>query len=527
MSYQSLQFILFAGIVLLGYYGVKTKYQGHVLLLANLIFYLVGGVEYLPFIVVTMLATFFTGRQMGRIYRKADEDLKACTDAAEKKALRAQAKTRAKRALMIGMAVTIGLLAVCKYTGFVLQNLNALLSVLKVPRIPTFRMILPLGISYYSFMALSYVLDVYWKRYQAEENFLLYAAYLSYFPHVVQGPIDRFNEFKAQLQPGIPFSWRNLTFGAQLMLWGLFKKLVIADRLGLFVNTAFQHWREYDGLILIAAIAVFSIQIYADFSGCIDIVSGVSEMFGIHLRKNFNHPYFSRTMGEFWRRWHISLQEWFKDYLYFPVSSSGLIRSAKKYFKARNQKRASELFTACFPILVVWLTTGIWHGADWKFVVWGIFHATLLIGSKVLENVFAGMNRRLKIPTESFPWKLWQMLRTFFLCCVGRIFFRAPDVATAFAMIPKLLAPRATLKMLMNPPVKYGVNTEDIIVSAVAILVLLIVDILQERLHIRESLAKKNIVLRWVLIFGLLFAVIFCGVYGPGAGSAGFIYEQF
>lgn len=527
MSYQSLQFILFAGIVLLVYYGVKSKYQKHVVLLANLAFYLCGGVEYLPFIAVTVLATFFTGRQMGRIYQKTDADLKSCADAAEKKQLRARAKVQAKRALMIGMAVTIGLLAVCKYTGFVVQNLNALLSALKVPQIPTFRMILPLGISYYSFMALSYVLDVYWKRYPAEENFLLYAAYLSYFPHVVQGPIDRFNEFKAQLEPGIPFSWRNLTFGAQLLLWGLFKKLVIADRLGKFVNTAFTHWQEYDGLVLIIAVAVFSIQIYADFSGCIDIVSGVSEMFGIRLRKNFNHPYFSRTMGEFWRRWHISLQEWFKDYLYFPVSSSGLIRSAKKYFKARNQKRASELFAACFPILVVWMTTGIWHGADWKFVVWGMFHASLLIGSKLLENVFAGVNRRLRIPTESIPWKLWQMLRTFFLCCVGRIFFRADTVAASFAMIPRMLAPRATLKLLMNPPVKYGITTEDVIVSAVSVLVLLIVDILQERMHIREALEKKHIVLRWILIYGLLFAVLFFGVYGPGAGSSGFIYEQF
>lgn len=527
MSYQSLQFIIFAGVALLAYYLVKRKYQKHVLLIANLVFYVFSGIEYLPFIAITVFSTYWTGKRISCIYREADAQLKISTDSSQKKLLRAKSKAAAKRILAIGMAVTIGLLAVCKYTGFLLENLNVLFSALSIPQIPTFRMLLPLGISFYSFMALSYVLDVYWKRYPAEESFLTYAAYLSYFPHVVQGPIDRFNEFKDQIKEGIAFSYQNLTFGAQLMLWGFFKKLVIADRLGLFVDTVFENWTQFDGFVLIAAVALYSIQIYTDFSGCIDIVTGVSEMFGIRLRKNFNHPYFSRTMGEFWRRWHISLQEWFKDYIYFPVSSSSLIRKAKKYFKEKNQKRASELFTACFPILIVWMVTGIWHGAAWKYVAWGIFHAILLISSKVLEPIFASVNQRLKIRTESLPWHLWQMLRTFFLCCVGRVFFRAENLHTAFAMIPKMLLPKATLNILLNPPVSYGISIENIIVSAAAILILLIVDIIQERIHIRESLARRNIALRWILIYGCLFVVLLFGLYGPGYGASGFIYEQF
>ncbi len=527
MHYQSLQFILFAGVVLLVYYRVKPARQAHVLLLANLIFYALSGVEYLPFIAATAVCTFWTGRRIGRIYRETDAQIGQCGDPAQKKQLRAQSKARARRALVPGMAVTIGLLCVCKYALFVSENVNVLLSALNIPRIPTFRMILPLGISFYSFMALSYVLDVYWKRYEAEERFLAYATYLSYFPHVVQGPIDRFNEFKAQLAGGVTFCARNLTFGAQLALWGFFKKLVIADRLALFVDTAFSHFSEYSGPVLVAAVALYSIQIYADFSGCIDIVTGVSEMFGIHLRKNFNHPYFSRTMGEFWRRWHISLQEWFKDYVYFPVSASNLMRRAKKRFRERGMKRASELFAACFPILVVWMITGLWHGAAWKYVAWGLFHAILLIGSKVLEPAFAAVNRRLRINADCRLWRLWQMLRTFFLCCVGRIFFRAADLKTALAMIPRMLHLKTTLRALVNPPVPYGMSGGDILVAAAAILVLLIVDVVQERTCIRKSLEKRNIVLRWGLIYACLFVVLFFGIYGPGYGASGFIYEQF
>lgn len=526
MSYQSFGFILFIGILVPIYYLLGKKLQPWVLVVANLIFYIIAGIQYLPFILITMLSTFLAGKWIGSIYQKADVMLSECNELAEKKTIKNKAKAKAKKVLLFSLFISVGLLIICKYSTFILSNINSLLSLFKVPEIALFKMILPLGISFYTFMALSYVLDIYWKRYKAENNFLYYAVYLSYFPHVVQGPIDRFNEFRAQIENGVSFSYRNLTFGAQLALWGFFKKLVIADRLGILVNEILGNWTQFDGIFIIVAFAVYSIQIYADFSGCIDIVTGVSEMFGIQLRKNFNHPYFSKTMPEFWRRWHISLQEWFKDYIYYPVSTCNFTKRVKKYFKNKEQKRAEEVFASCFPILVVWAITGIWHGASWNYVAWGMFHATLLIGSIVFAPLFQKLNHLFHIDTNTFGWSLWQMLRTFSLCCIGRVFFRADGLKHAFLLLHKMLT-QTSPSVLFDKTISLGLSPENIRFAIVSVLILLIVDMLQEKTQIRETLAKQNIVFRWILIFVALFSVIIFGIYGPEYDASTFIYEQF
>lgn len=528
MSYQSLGFIAFSAIAIMLYYLFGKKMQVWVLTAANLVFYLFAGVKYLPFLLVTMITTFVAGRLISRIYDKTDLLLAACTETAQKKPLRAAAKKKAKRVLVTSLVVAIALLAVCKYTAFAFENVNMVLTALGKTEINTFKMILPIGISFYTFMAISYVLDVYWKRYKAEKNFIYYAAFLSYFPHVVQGPIDRYNEFKEQIGAGVTFSYKNLTYGAQLALWGFFKKLVIADRIGMFVSEIIDNYTDFSGIWIALAIVVYSIQIYADFSGCIDIVTGVSEMFGIHLRKNFNHPYFSKTMGEFWRRWHMSLQEWFKDYIYYPVSASEFTKKIKKHFKSKGKKRAEELFASCFPVLVVWLITGIWHGASWIYVAWGLFHAALLIGSQVFEPLFNKLTALFKIDTANFGWHFWQMARTFTLCCIGRVFFRADSIASALVMFKRMLLSLNPASLFNATMVeKIGFGAENMVISLLAILTLWAVDMLQEKMSVREALAKQNLVFRWALLFLGLFAVIVLGIYGPGYNASSFIYEQF
>ncbi len=524
MSYHSIQFLGFVGVVLAVYYTVGRRRQTIVIALSNLAFYALSGLKALPFLLTTALVTFLAAKRIGGIYRAYDARIKAA-EAAERKVLRAEAKARAKKALSVGMAVAIGLLVVCKYAAFALENLNAALGLIHLKQLPVFRLLLPLGVSFYTFMALGYLLDVYWKRYPAEESPIAYFAFLSFFPHVVQGPIDRYNDFKRQLKGGVAFSYEKLASGAQLMMWGFFKKLVVADRLGLFVDAAFTHWSRLRGFVLIAAVVTYSVQIYADFSGCIDIVTGVAEMMGISLKRNFNHPYFSRTMGEFWRRWHISLQEWFKDYIYFPVSTSAFVKNTKRRWAKAGRTRAAELFGSCFPILVVWLVSGIWLGAAWKYVVWGLFHAALLIGSAILEPVFAGVNRRLRIDTAHFAWRAWQTLRTFALCCLGRVFFRADDLRTAVAILRKMARPGIAWASLLKPST-YGMNIDRAIVSAAAVVILIVVDAVQERLPIRETLNRRGIALRWLLAYGCLFAIVIFGMYGHGYGSA-FIYERY
>ncbi|MBE6887556.1 MAG: MBOAT family protein [Ruminococcaceae bacterium] len=524
MSYQSIEFIIFVLLVLLFYYTVGRKHQKLVLAVANLVFYAVAGLKYLPFMLITMVATFAAGKKMGAIYADADEQLKLCADNAEKKVVRAKAKKDAKRVLQLSMFITLIFLIVCKYSLFAVSNVNAVLAHFGAAQIPMFRMVLPLGISFYSFMALSYVLDIYWKRYKAEQNFINYAVYLAYFPHVVQGPIDRFNEFSKQLEQPVALDYKTITYGAQLALWGFFQKLVIADRLGILVDTVLADWASYTGGMLFFIIVVFSVQIYADFSGCIDIVTGVSEMLGIKLRKNFNHPYFSRTMAEFWRRWHISLQEWFKDYVYYPVSASAFMKKLKKSSKEKFGLRTSELAASCFPIFVVWCVTGIWHGAAWKFVLWGMFHAALLIGSQIFAPLFKKVPEVLKLNTETYGFRFFQIMRTFILCCIGRIFFRSDDFAMSVGIISKVIHNTNLPSITQTIEILGAV---DVLVVVFAIILLLAVDIIQEKTSVRDLLAKENYITRWIVFFAILFIIILTGIYGPGYNASSFIYEQF
>ncbi len=525
MSYASFSFLLFSGIVVLLYYIVPKKFQRHLLLAANIFFYVYAGIQYVPFLVATLLATFFAGKAMGKIYEEEKLLLKECSVVAEKKKVKADCKAKAKKPLILALIITVGLLVACKYTKFLLTNVNSVLSAVGLGQIGIFKMIVPLGVSFYTFMAISYVLDIYWKRYEAERSFLNYAVYLTYFPHIAQGPIDRFNHFKQQLpKEGIAFDGVKVSDGAQLVILGLFKKLVIADRLGIFVSEIYSNYKNYSGLILIVATVLYSIQIYADFSGCIDIVSGVSEMFGIKLQKNFDHPYFSKNIPEFWRRWHMSLGEWFKDYIYYPISVSKLVKKVKKNSKS---KKFSELFSSCFPILIVWLTTGIWHGASWNYVAWGLYYAAIMIAGTVFEPLCNKINTKLHINTESFSWKLWQMTRTFILCCIGRVFFRANGLRAALHIFKSMFSGLSMKYLAGDAIFNYGLDWKNFVFVLFAILILWAIDMLQERMHIREELRKQGIIFRWLIIFLGIFAVIIFGIYGPGYDASTFIYDQF
>lgn len=527
MTYSSLQFMLFAAATILLYYIVGRKGQKYVLLVANIAFFVLNAPKYLPFIIFTILVSYFSGRKVNSLWDKEAKELEGCIEVSQKKEIKAAYKAKARTYLILAFIGIVGVLVVCKYAHFVADNLNSLLRLLTIPQIPTFRMILPIGISFYTFMAVSYLLDIFWRRYPAEKNLLLYAVYLSYFPHVVQGPIDRYDTIKPQIEIGVKFSYENLTYGAQLVLWGLIKKLVIADRLGLLVDTVYGGWQNYTGVIFIVATAFYSIQIYADFSGCIDIVTGISEMLGIKLTQNFNHPYFSKTMPEFWRRWHMSLMEWFKDYIYLPISISSLVKKVKKKTKEKNRKKVGELFATCFPTLIVWLATGIWHGASWTFVAWGLFHAILIIGGTLLEGTFKKMTSTLKIHTDNFGWRLFQMARTFTLCCIGRVFFRADSIGTAFSIFGRTFSNLSFSNLNASHIFTFGMEPKDFVIILLGIIVLWAVSMLQERMPVRKTIAKQNIFFRWIIYFAAIYIILIFGMYGPAYSAADFIYAGF
>lgn len=531
MSYQSIQFLFFCAVIIVFYYiagKINGRLQKYIIFAANILFYAFSGVKYLAYILLILIISFSVGRILGMQNVRVDSYRTVLNNKADKKYID-KAKKQGKRYLVVALILMIGVLFVCKYLNFIIANINPVIRLFHLPEIGLFKLIMPLGISFYTFMAVGYVLDVYWKRIPYEKNFIQYGAFLMYFPHIVEGPIERYAHFKEQYDgvKRIPFDTVNLAHGAELLIWGFFKKLVIAERISPFVASIYDKANDNTGLVIIFATFLYAIQIYADFSGCIDIAGGVSKMLGIELTENFRQPYFSRTIPEFWRRWHISLGNWFKDFIYFPVSTSRLVKNVRRNLKKKGYKKMAKIISACIPTIVVWLITGLWHGASWHFVFWGLYYAVLMVLGIILEDTFAGVNKKLHINTENRLWKLWQIIRTFCLCALGRIFFRAPSLKVSFDIFKKIFRGFQPGLVFTEKLFTFGIDKANFIVLGCAVLVLFIVDLLREHFRIRESLDKVFIVFRWLLIITCLFSVFIFGVYGPNFDASSFIYEQF
>ena len=280
-------------------------------------------------------------------------------------------------------------------------------------------------------------------------------------------------------------------------------------------------------MIFAIATDAFSIQIYADFSGCMDIARGTARLFGVELPKNFIQPYFSKTMPEFWRRWHATLGSWFRDYVFFPFSVSKASLKLNKKARDLMGNEAGRIVAATMPILVVWMLTGIWHGSEWKYVAWGLFHGILIMRSTIFTPHFDKLSEKLKIKRDCFSFRLYQMARTFFLCCVGRVFFRADSFGAALVIFKRTLQTTGLYLLTNGKFFTYGLNAANWIVAVVFMIVWLGVSIIAEKDDVLEVFEKQNVWFRWILIYALFFAVLVFGKYGPGYQVADFIYEQF
>lgn len=394
MSFVSLAFLCFLPIVFLLYYLLfnKTKGQQNVLLLcASFVFYAFWDWRFLSLLLLSIILNYCLGLRI------------------EKAALR-------KFYLIVALVLNVGVLAYFKYFNFFIESFSSILETLGLHSgLHTLNIVLPLGISFYTFHGLSYVLDIYYKRIEPTRNFVDYSLFISYFPLLVAGPIERAGHLLPQLKKRREFKYLNVTEGLKQILWGLFKKVAVADVCARIVDPIFQNYEAMSSLSLVLGALFFAIQIYCDFSGYSDIAIGVSRMFGIDLLKNFNYPYFSRNIAEFWRRWHISLSSWFRDYLYIPMGGS----REGMWLQIRN-------------VFVVFLVTGFWHGANWTFLVWGGVHAFYM-----LPSILLGTNRRYLEVVGSgriFPsvGNVFKIIVTFLLVMIAWVFFRSDSIADAF-----------------------------------------------------------------------------------------------
>lgn len=529
MTVVSGAFLLFLLATTVVYYLFPVRARWFVLLVASITFYVLAGKwYYLPWIISTSFVVWAGSRRLNRLDAELKDRLKAAgKDKARKKSLRAEYKSLRKRTLLLVLVGCIGALIITKFNRVVALLLEdiALMTVKGWHADPTWLM-MPLGISYYTFSTVGYILDVYWHRYESEPNFLRFFLYAIYFPHILQGPISRYNRLGQELLKEPHFSESNITHGVERIIWGFFKKLVIADRLSVLVFTVY-NGEPQAGSIYLVAMLFDALMIYMDFSGYMEIVCGASQVLGIELEENFNHPFFSRTVAEFWRRWHMTLGGWFKDYVYYPITVSSWMKKINRFNTKHLSKRATRVIGVAIPCLITWFLTGLWHGTGPNYVCWGLYYGVLITISNAFTEEFELLDKRLGINTASRSWTLISRLRTFAIFMGGRVLTTPGDLSKT-AMVFDNIANNLQLWQWFDGSLwTYGLTFRDVWLLTMCLALVLVVSTLQEKGSLREEIDRRGLVVRWALMIVGIIAVIVFGVYGAGYDASKFIYMQY
>jgi len=479
MLFNSIQFALFFPIVFILYWfatGKKFQIQNILLLVSSYYFYGCWNWHFLFLLIFSTGLDYFTGLMMADASNKRMKQLW----------------------FWLSVCVNLGFLGVFKYYNFFIDSFAELLTNFGLQaHFSTLQVILPVGISFYTFHGLSYVIDIYNDRIKPERNFINYSVFVCFFPLLVAGPIERATHLLPQITKDRVFDYSKAADGLRQILWGLFKKIVIADNCAKFVNTIFDNYQTQSASNLVLGAVMFAFQIYGDFSGYSDIALGTARLLGIELLRNFGFPYFSRDIAEFWRRWHISLTTWFRDYLYVPLGGS----RGGKWMSIRNT-------------FIIFLVSGFWHGANWTFLFWGAFHAALFMPLLILGRNRLHTNSVAEGKLLPSFREFIQMMTTFGLVVIGWIFFRAPSIGIAFKYIEGLFS----TSLFTLPTVFVGLGK-----TVFSIFILLVFEWkLKERKHGLELSGLHNGMLRWLIYYSIVLMIL-----EFGASSQSFIYFQF
>lgn len=505
-SYEFLGFVVLLGLL---YYLLPKKAQWPLLLVGSLAFYAYSGPKFLIYIAITSLTVYGAGMLMDGDRNKVTAWLKANKETLskdEKKEYKEKHKKVRLAYLLICLFINLGILVALKF------------------RIVNFA--LPLGISFYTLRAVGYLVDIHRGTYEAEKNPLKFMLFISFFPIILQGPIANYNEIAETLYGPNDFKWKNVSFGLQRVLWGFFKKLVIADRVLAAVTVFIKDPETYNGAYALFGMLLYTLELYADFTGGIDITIGVSEMLGIKVAENFDRPYFATSLKDYWRRWHITMCAWFRNYVFYPVSVCKPMQKLSKFTRKAFGEKVGKRIPVYVSSFFVWVATGVWHGATWNFLVWGLLNWFILMVSEEFDPLCAKFHEKAKF-SNTFGYKLFQILRTFVLISVLNLFDCFVNVGTTLKSLLSIVTTGNYAGSLAGAYQAFGLSAADYVILLAGIILMLTVSLLKGDGFLREKIAKLGFPVQAVIWTGLLVAVILFGAYGQGYDQSQFIYNQF
>lgn len=509
MTITSLAYIAFVAAAAIAYYLLTPRrFQWATLLVASLAFYLLaGGVGLLGYVAFTTTTVYACARLL----------------------VRAKGKPGRKALIAATLAGNFGVLAFFKWWGTAAAAANAVLGALgAAPLLAPHGLILPLGISFYTFQAAGYLIDVYRGSAEPERNYARLALFVSFFPQLVQGPISRHSQLAGQLYMARAFDYGRFRMGCQLALWGAFKKLVVADRLILAVDAVFGGSYGHTGAYVVIGLAASSLQIYADFSGGVDIARGVAQIFGVTMPENFRRPFFAVSLPEYWRRWHITLQNWWRDYVYYPLALSRPISRLASSLRRKGYPALGKAASVYLCVNVVRVVNAMWHGASPKYLAYGFYHGILIVLGMVAAPYLKRLASALRVNVGCHSWKAFQMVRTFALVVIGRSFLCADGFLAGLGAMGRAAAFAGAPIPIGDGAAAYGLSAMDVRILAASLALMLAVGVAQERgVKVREWLGRQNMAFQWAVTLAAMLATLIWGRYGYGHSGADFVYMGF
>ena len=527
MSYVSFGFLLFTSVCFGLYYILPQKFRRYVLLAASVCFYVIFSKYLIAASALIALFVYLISNKIGKIDEKFSLKKKELSKE-ERKEEKKRIKSVKKKLVAAECAAAFLVLAVFKYAGFFTGLVNRGISLFSSFEIPIVTLMMPVGISYYTLSIVSYAVDVYRGTIKPEKNFASLYLFTIYFPHIIEGPIGNYQSFSEQVKNPQPLTYEKFMRAFELILLGLVKKMIIADRAGIICSSYFDNYSDYGTAVTVLNMILYTVNIYFDFSGCMDIVCGVSGLFGIQLPENFRQPFFSKSIQEFWRRWHITLGDWIKKYIFYPVSLSKL---NQKIMSVCGEKIKNVYYKTTLPmmfaLLFVWLFNGIWHGASGKYILYGIYYYIIISLGLLLEPVFENLCKKLSINRESKPYKAMQIARTCVLVIIGLTLFRADSFTDFIKILGRLFAFGNPVADIIKFYGNISLSLLDFPVIVLFSAAMLYISVKKENgCDLRAGLEKKQ-KLRWALCTAAVICILLLGVYGTMYTEQPFVYGQF